>query len=159
MKNERVALEGRHVRIVPLDAASHAAGLYNGSKDPSLWRYLFNGPYTDEAEFRAWLDGREKSEDPLFFTILDRTADTPAGYCSLMRIEPAHRVIEVGNILYLPQLQRTAAATEAMYLMARYVFEDSGTVATSGNAIRIIHRREERHCAWDSRSRGFSGST
>jgi RimJ/RimL family protein N-acetyltransferase len=126
VKNERVALEGRHVRIVPLDAASHAAGLYNGSKDPSLWRYLFNGPYTDEAEFRAWLDGREKSEDPLFFTILDRTADTPAGYCSLMRIEPAHRVIEVGNILYLPQLQRTAAATEAMYLVARYVFEDLG---------------------------------
>ena len=100
--------------------------LYDGSKDPSLWRYLFNGPYTDEAEFRAWLDGREKSEDPLFFTILDRTADTPAGYCSLMRIEPAHRVIEVGNILYLPHLQRTAAATEAMYLVARYVFEDLG---------------------------------
>ena len=97
-----------------------------GRKNPSLWRYLFNGPYTDEAEFRAWLEGREKSEDPLFFTILDRKADTPAGYCSLMRIEPAHRVIEVGNILYLPSLQRTAAATEAMYLLARYVFEDLG---------------------------------
>lgn len=123
---ERVVLEGRHVRIVPLDAASHAAALYAGSKDPILWRYLFNGPYTDEAEFRTWLDGREKSEDPLFFTILDRTADVPAGYCSLMRIEPAHRVIEVGNILYLPSLQRTAAATEAMYLVARYVFEDLG---------------------------------
>ena len=41
-----------------------------------------------------------------------------------MRIEPAHRVIEVGNILYLPSLQRTVGATEAMYLLARYVFED-----------------------------------
>ena len=123
---ERVVLEGRHVRIVPLDAASHAAALYAGSKDASLWRYLFNGPYTDEAEFRAWLEGREKSEDPLFFTILDRATGAAAGYCSLMRIEPAHRVIEVGNILYLPSLQRTAAATEAMYLMARYVFEKLG---------------------------------
>ncbi len=43
-----------------------------------------------------------------------------------MRIEPAHRVIEVGNILYTPALQRTRAATEAMYLLARHIFEDLG---------------------------------
>jgi RimJ/RimL family protein N-acetyltransferase len=35
-------------------------------------------------------------------------------------------VIEVGSILYTPRLQRTAGATEAMYLMARHVFEDLG---------------------------------
>jgi RimJ/RimL family protein N-acetyltransferase len=123
---ERVVLPGRHVTIVPLDAAAHAAVLYAGSKDAQLWRYLFNGPYTDAPEFRAWLDGREKSLDPLFFTILDGATGAPAGYCALMRIEPAHRVIEVGNILYLPCLQRTAGATEAMYLLARYVFEELG---------------------------------
>jgi RimJ/RimL family protein N-acetyltransferase len=43
-----------------------------------------------------------------------------------MRIEPAHRVIEVGGILFTPRLQRTVGATEAMYLMARHVFEDLG---------------------------------
>jgi RimJ/RimL family protein N-acetyltransferase len=123
---ERVVLEGRQVKIVPLDAAAHAAALYAGSRDAELWRYLFNGPYTDEAEFRGWLEGREKSEDPLFFTILDGAGGAAAGYCSLMRIEPAHRVIEVGNILYLPCLQRTVGATEAMYLLARYVFEELG---------------------------------
>lgn len=121
---ERMVLEGRHVKIVPLNAAVHAAALFAGSKDAELWRYLFNGPYTDEAEFRSWLDGREKSEDPLFFTILDAASGAAVGYCSLMRIEPVHRVIEVGNILYLPYLQRTAGATEAMYLLARYVFEE-----------------------------------
>ncbi len=121
---ERVVLEGRHVKIVPLHAAAHAEALYAGSRDAELWRYLFNGPYTDEAEFRAWLEGRENLEDPLFFTILDAPSGAPAGYCSLMRIEPAHRVIEVGNILYLPSLQRTVGATEAMYLLARYVFEE-----------------------------------
>src|SRR5215813_2224302 len=94
---ERVMLEGRHVNIVPLDAAAHAAALYRGSREPELWRYLFNGPYTQEELFREWLEGREKSDDPLFFTILDRASGAPAGYCSLMRIEPAHRVIEVGN--------------------------------------------------------------
>jgi hypothetical protein len=43
-----------------------------------------------------------------------------------MRIEPAHRVIEVGNILYTPKLQRSLRATEAMYLMARHAFEELG---------------------------------
>jgi RimJ/RimL family protein N-acetyltransferase len=123
---ERVTLEGRHVKIVPLDTAAHATALYAGSKDAELWRYLFNGPYTDEAEFRAWLEGRETSVDPLFFTLLDAASGAAVGYCSLMRIEPAHRVIEVGNILYLPCLKRTVGATEAMYLLARYVFDELG---------------------------------
>ncbi|MGO9340431.1 MAG: GNAT family N-acetyltransferase [Terracidiphilus sp.] len=49
-----------------------------------------------------------------------------AGYASFMRMEPVHGVIEVGNILLSPVLQRTTAATEAMYLMARHVFDDLG---------------------------------
>jgi RimJ/RimL family protein N-acetyltransferase len=124
----RVTLAGRHVSIVPVDPAAHAASLYRDSHGPGhegLWRYLFTGPYPDEASFREYLDQRAASEDPLFFTILD-AAGTPVGYASLMRIDPAHRVIEIGNILYTPALQRTAGATEAMYLFARYVFEELG---------------------------------
>ena len=68
---ERVVLQGPRVNIVPLDTPAHAAPLYAGSTDAALWRYLFNGPYANEADFRLWLEGREKSEDPLFFTILD----------------------------------------------------------------------------------------
>ena len=125
----RVTLIGRHVRIVPVDPAAHAAALYSGSHaagHEDLWRYLFTGPYPDEAAFRAYLDERAAAEDPLFFTILHAATSEPAGYASLMRIEPAHRVIEAGNILYLPSLQRTAGATEAMYILARYVFETLG---------------------------------
>ena len=123
---ELVTLTGNHVQIVPLDAAAHGPALYAGSRDAALWRYLFNGPYTNEHEFQTWLASRQSSTDPLFFTILHTATGSPAGYCSLMRIEPAHRVIEVGNILYLPSLQRTVGATEAMYLLARYVFEELG---------------------------------
>jgi RimJ/RimL family protein N-acetyltransferase len=124
----RVTLTGRHVRIVPVDPSAHADALYAGSHGlwhETLWRYLFTGPYPDPASFREYLEQRAACDDPLFFTILD-AAGAPAGYASLMRIEPAHRVIEIGNILYLPSLQRTAGATEAMYLFARYVFEDLG---------------------------------
>ena len=59
----------------------------------------------------------------MFFSILDGDARA-VGYASLMRIDAKNRVVEVGNILYGPRLQKTRAATEAMYLMARYVFED-----------------------------------
>ena len=123
---ERVVLEGRHVKIVPLDAAAHTSALYAGSKDVALWRYLANGPYADEAGLRECLEDRGKSLDPLFFTILGAKAGAAVGYCSLLRIEPAHRVIEVGHILFLPCLQRTVGATESMYLLARYVFEELG---------------------------------
>src|SRR5437667_2452917 len=43
-----------------------------------------------------------------------------------MRSDPENGVIEVGNLLLAPSLQRTRGATEAMYLMARHVFEDLG---------------------------------
>jgi RimJ/RimL family protein N-acetyltransferase len=43
-----------------------------------------------------------------------------------MEIRPAMRVIEVGNILYSPALQRTPLGTEAQYLLARYAFETLG---------------------------------
>jgi RimJ/RimL family protein N-acetyltransferase len=43
-----------------------------------------------------------------------------------MEIRPNTRVIEVGHICYTPSLQRTPLATEAMYLLARYIFEQLG---------------------------------
>ena len=125
----RTILEGRHVKLVPLDAPAHATDLWDAACAPEhdhLWRYLFDGPYRERAVFEAALAEKAASEDPLFFAILDRVGGRAVGYASYMRIEPRHRVIEVGNILYTPRLQRTTGATEAMYLMARHAFEDLG---------------------------------
>jgi RimJ/RimL family protein N-acetyltransferase len=129
MRPTRVTLAGSHVKIFPMDPAAHAEVLYRESHAPGreeLWRYLFVGPFASEKDFRDYLDQRAAADDPLFFTIADAATDVPRGYASLMRIEPAHRVIEVGNMLYLPSLQRAVGATEAMYLLARYVFDDLG---------------------------------
>src|SRR5262245_30220492 len=76
--------------------------------------------------FDRHLAQKAESDDPLFFAIGDNTTARALGYASFMRIDPSHGVIEVGSILFTPALQRTAAATEAMYLMARHVFEDLG---------------------------------
>jgi RimJ/RimL family protein N-acetyltransferase len=125
----RTTLEGRCVRLAPLDAAAHAEDLWNLACAPEhdgLWTYLFDGPYRERETFEAALAKKAASDDPLFFAILERTSGRAVGHASLMRIEPAHRVIEVGGILYTPALQRTIGATEAMYLLARHVFDDLG---------------------------------
>jgi RimJ/RimL family protein N-acetyltransferase len=125
----RTTLQGRFVTVVPLDPVAHVNALYEATRGEAgdrLWDYLFDGPFPDSQAFRAYLQRLAASEDPLFFTILDRTSGSAVGHAAYMRIEPAHRVIEVGSILYTPQLQRTAGATEAMYLMAQHIFEGLG---------------------------------
>jgi RimJ/RimL family protein N-acetyltransferase len=126
---ERVTLEGRFITLAPLDPAAHADALFeggNGDGRDFVWDYLFDGPYDDPSAFRANLEAKAKSEDPLFFAILDKASGKAVGYQTFLRIEPVHRVIEVGNILYTPAMQRTPGATEAQYLFARYVFDELG---------------------------------
>lgn len=122
-------MPGRVVSLVPLDAHAHAEALYEGSCGTArehLWAYLFDGPFPDRAVFTASLKAKADSEDQIFYSILDHQTGKALGHASYLRIEPAHRVIEVGSILYTPALQRTVGATEAMYLMARYIFDDLG---------------------------------
>ncbi|MEA2935745.1 MAG: hypothetical protein QOD74_2391, partial [Variibacter sp.] len=88
--------------------------------------YLGYGPFADAAEFAAWVPEREKLDDPYSYAIIDRRTDRAVGIATLMEIRPAMRVIEVGNILYGSPLQRTPLATEAQYLLARYVFDTLG---------------------------------
>ena len=129
LRPEPVTLTGRAVTLVPLDAEAHGDSLFakaNGGDKDASWTYLFDGPYTDRAVFKANLAQKALSKDPLFFAILDNASGEAVGYQTLMRIEPVHRVIEVGNILYTPAMQRTIGATEAHYLFARHVFDDLG---------------------------------
>jgi len=125
----RTTLSGRVAALAPLDPRSHGDALFEGISGEGgdrLWQYLFEGPFADRAAFDLHLQRITASEDPLFFAILDKASGSAVGYASYLRIEPTHRVIEVGNILYTPRLQQTTSATEAMYLMARHVFEDLG---------------------------------
>ena len=125
----RTTLLGRSVTLAPLDPRGHGGALYEGVSGEAgdlLWQYLFEGPFAGRAAFDVHLQRIAASEDPLFFAILDNASGKAVGYASYMRIEPLHRVIEVGSILFTPLLQHTTLATEAMYLMARYVFEDLG---------------------------------
>jgi RimJ/RimL family protein N-acetyltransferase len=126
LRPSKVTLAGNVVTIVPL-AADHAGDLYDivkGKDNEGLFTYLFDNPYPSFESFQEAVVAKSQSQDPVFFAILDRTTSKPVGWASLMRIDTTHRVVEVGNILFSPLLQRTKAATEAMYLLAKYVFEE-----------------------------------
>ena len=121
-------LDGRFATIVPI-GKDHSDAIYSataGAANDHLWDYMAEGPFPSRAAFDASWERKLVSADPFFFTILDTQTKTPLGYAALMRIDPANSCIEVGNIVYTPELQRTAAATEAQYLLARYVFEVLG---------------------------------
>jgi RimJ/RimL family protein N-acetyltransferase len=121
-----VVLEGRYGRVEKLDAARHGDALWEAVKGhDALWPYMAYGPFADESAFASWLAERPKLADPYSYAILDPNGRA-VGIATLMEIRPTTRVIEVGNIVYTPLLQRTPLGTEAQYLLARYAFETLG---------------------------------
>jgi len=126
----RAPLGGERVLLRPVDASADAEPFFAATHSPaaeeSLWRYMFDGPYKDAAEMRQVMEWVEATDDPLFFTIVRLADQRPLGRAAYMRIEPHHRVIEIGGILFAPELQRTVAATEAIYLMLRHALDDLG---------------------------------
>lgn len=126
---EREPMEGRYVRLEPLDAARHGDGLFEASstsdKD-SRFRWLYDHAPQSRADFQPWLDKTAASEDPLYFAVIDKASGRIAGRQSFMRIDTANGVIEIGNILWNGLVARKPAATEALYLFARHAFDDLG---------------------------------
>ena len=125
----RMPMVGRFCRVEPLDPSRHAADLFETNsldKDGRNWTYLFQEPFTDFPSYRQWLEQVAKADDPLFHAILDLKSGKAVGVATFMRIDRANGVIEVGNINSSPLLQRTPAATEAMFLMMARVFDELG---------------------------------
>lgn len=121
-----LALSGRLVRVVRLDAEAHGPALFaaNAAEPTGAnFDYLLEGPFSELSDYLDFLHVKEGLSDPLFFTILDLETNAPLGIASYLRIAPAAGSIEVGNINFSPALQRSPAATEAMYLMMKWAFE------------------------------------
>jgi RimJ/RimL family protein N-acetyltransferase len=115
------------VRLEPVDPDRHAADLHAASLgDPRLWDHLPYGPFADVGALREHLARQAASDDALFFAVVDAATGRAVGIVSYLRIEPAHGVIEIGHIWFGGPLQRTPAATETVYLLARHAFDELG---------------------------------
>ncbi len=125
----RSAMAGRFCTVEPLDPERHAAQLfaaYAEDCEGRIWTYLPRGPYASLGKYRSWAEAACRGADPLVHAIIDNATGEAVGTASYMRIEPQIGVIEIGSITYSPRLQRRPAASEAMYLMMRRVFDELG---------------------------------
>jgi RimJ/RimL family protein N-acetyltransferase len=121
-------MAGRYTRLERLDPARHGKDLdevFVGG-DPEPWRYLAYGPFADQSSFRDWLNTVSAKSDPLFHAVIDCATGRALGVASLMRIDPANGVIEVGHIHFSPAMKQSRIGTEAIYLLMRRAFDELG---------------------------------
>jgi RimJ/RimL family protein N-acetyltransferase len=143
----REPLRGTHILLRPVDPALDGEPLYAASHapsgDPAIWTYLPDGPYESVGEMRKLLESAKDSEDPLYFTLVRATDELPLGLASYLRITPQFGVVEIGHIWFGVPLQRTTAATEAIYLLAKRAFEECGyrRLEWKCNALNAASRR------------------
>jgi len=144
---QQVTLAGSHGSVERLDPDRHRDSLWEAVQgQPHIFTYMAFGPFADAAAFSDWLHTRQHSSDPYFYAIV-QPSGRAAGLAALMSIRPEMRVVEVGNVLLSPRLQRTPLATEAQYLIASYASRRSAIAATSGNAMRSTPRHAARRGA------------
>ncbi len=125
---ERTVLAGRYVRLEPV-GPQHVAGLYGAASAPGAaerFQWLFEQPPASEAELAQWVAVASAKDDPLMFAVVDTATGRAGGRQALMRIVPEHGVIEIGSIMWGPDIVRSRRATEALYLFARHIFDDLG---------------------------------
>ena len=120
-------IEGRTVRLERLDPDRHAAPILAAMAGADrVWDYLGYGPFAAEGDHRAWAERMAAGSDPCFYAFVGARTGLAQGLGSFMRIIPNHGVIEIGHIWLGDALQRTPAATEAMFLLFRHVLDELG---------------------------------
>ncbi|QPC41603.1 GNAT family N-acetyltransferase [Kaustia mangrovi] len=123
-------LFGRSVTVEPIAPDRHGPELYESFRGSAqaadLWTYMAYGPWTDYPPFLAWLNDCAASSDPVYYAIVPRETGRASGMAAYSAIRPAHGVIEIGHIWFAPSLQRTRAATEALFVMMRHAFDEMG---------------------------------
>lgn len=117
-------LDGRYAVLERLDRQRHGAELFRANRESdAIWNYLPYGPFREAPDYDDWIDSVAEGPDPRFYAIRDTESGLCGGVASYLRIKPEAGSIEVGHINLAPRLQRSRGATEAMYLMMRWVFE------------------------------------
>ncbi|WP_299683933.1 GNAT family protein [uncultured Tateyamaria sp.] len=117
-------LTGRYVRLEPLEAERHAALLFRSYVGHDhVWDFLPYGPFSSAAQYHRWVREMENAPDLQFYAIFNLSSGAFEGVASYLRINPNAGSIEVGHINFSPFLQRSPAATEAIYLMMAWSFE------------------------------------
>lgn len=141
----RIPHKGRSVDLEVLHPR-HVPDLWQAvQSDPAgaSWAYMAYGPFASEAALGAFVGGFCSTHDPLAWAVRPHRSGTVDGWLTLMEVQPFNAHIEIGNIWFSPRMQRTRAATEAMFLLMRHAMEDLGyrRLTWKCNALNAPSRR------------------
>ena len=111
-------LDGRYCSVEHLTVAEHYEDILD-----FYFTNMYADPFESEEAVRQCLEDYEQSSNPYFFAISDKVSGKVLGTFSLMAITPKNRSVEMGRVILAPAIQKTRVATEAQYLVMKYVFE------------------------------------
>jgi RimJ/RimL family protein N-acetyltransferase len=139
----RSRIVGRHVELEPLHPR-HAADLWQAAQGADAsWTYVPYGPYASQEAMRRLLGELASTHDPMVWAVRPIATGMVSGWLALRDIQPRNAAIELGNVWFAPVMQRTRAATEAMFLLLRLAADDLGyrRLAWKCNALNEQSRR------------------
>lgn len=128
MDVEPITLQGDYIRLETLSVEEHLSALQTAGAHPEIFRWFSEDRSSPDA-MRAFveeaIDAREAGSALPFATVLQETGEA-IGSTRFGNVAPEHRRVEIGWTWLTPDQQRTAANTEAKYLMLSHAFEEWG---------------------------------
>ncbi len=122
----RVPLRGHYVMLEPLHRG-HAAELWDAAQQADdSWTYLGCGPFPSADAITRYVADFAVEQDRVAWAVRPVASGLVSGWLTLMDIQPKNGSIELGSIWFSPRMQRTAAATEAMFLPLRLAADELG---------------------------------
>lgn len=123
---QKLLHSGDAVILEPL-SESHVPELWDAAQGAERsWTYLRYGPFLTRDEMRSHVQDLAQRIDQPSWAVRPRSSGRAEGWLSLCDIYRADAAIEVGSVWFSPSLQRTRAATEAVFLLMRHAFDDLG---------------------------------
>jgi len=122
----RIAIRGQYAVLEPLHRR-HAPELWRAAQGADeSWTYLGQGPFPSAEAMARYVADFATNPDYTVWAVRPVTTGEVSGWLALLDIQPSHASIELGSIWFAPRMQRTRAATEAMFLLLKLAADDLG---------------------------------
>ena len=121
----RETLIGQYCRLVPLDAGSHAADLFDAyaqAPDDRDWTWLASSRPTSVEAAVCWVQGKVTDASLVPYAVIEQRSGRAVGLVCFMAIEREHGSVEIGHVTWSPRMKNTVLGTESIWLLLRQAF-------------------------------------
>ena len=119
-------IHGRYCDLIPMSDLYYANDLYDLWHDrPCEWDFLpINFP-DSLALFKEWLS-ELISKKSIHYAIVNKAMNEVVGTVALMSVDEVNGVVEIGWVMWGPQMKRSFLGTESIFLLLTSLFDALG---------------------------------